>query len=74
MWHTSRISEGQRWYIAFQRNTLIGAGEWVRCEARGSVGPEMYVAGYFEDHARLRTKQIARYRAPPPIIKRHGRC
>ncbi len=57
----------QLWSAAFKWNALIGAGEWVRCKARWSVGPETYVAGYFEDHARLRTQQIARYRAPPQL-------
>jgi bifunctional pyridoxal-dependent enzyme with beta-cystathionase and maltose regulon repressor activities len=32
------------------------------------VGPETYIAEYFEDHARLRTPQIARYSAPPPFL------
>ena len=43
---------------------LIGAGEWVRCKARGSVGPETYIVEYFEDHARLRTQKVAHYLAP----------
>jgi hypothetical protein len=56
----SRIGDEEvrcRWRAtnnALEWNTLIGAGEWVRCKARGSVGPETYVAGYFEDHARPR--------------------
>jgi hypothetical protein len=53
---------------AFKEDTFIGAGEWMRCKARGSVGPETYVAGYFEDHARPRTWQIVRYRVPPPKL------
>jgi len=66
----SRIGDEEvrrRWHAsneAFKWATFIGAGEWVRYKARGSVGPEMYVAGYFEDHARPRTQQIARYRVP----------
>ena len=44
---------------AVEWTTLIGAREWVRCKARGSVGPETYAAGYFEDHARPRTPPSA---------------
>ena len=54
---------------ALMEDMLIGAGEWVRCKARGSVGPETYIAEYFEDHARPRTQQIARYCEPPPPLK-----
>ncbi len=33
----------------------LGSGE---CKAAGSEGPETYVAGHFEDHARLRTGSL----------------
>jgi len=57
-----------RLLIAFESDMPIGTGEWVRCKAAGSVGPQTYIVWYFEDHARLRTPQIARDRAPhyPP--------
>ena len=51
--------EGVLMNVALGWNMFTGALEGVRCKARGSVGPETYVARYFEDHARLRTQQMA---------------
>ena len=56
--------EGESIKTAFKEDAFIDVGEGVKCKARGSVGPETYVAVYFEDHARLRTPQITCYRAP----------